>query len=541
MKCDQLILGNIVTYDTDAPYVPAMAVKDGRIAYIGTEELARKLCDEHIKVLDYGTATVYPGFVDAHCHGLMAGQRLAFECDLTPGNSMEEYCEILRKYIEKYPDRSCYKGAGWFKHAEPTAAMLDAVCADKAVILNSADAHSMWVNTKALEEAGITAELAKQKGYDLIHVDENGNPSGLLCETGTSYVRNLHPNTVEELKEALLAWQAFAFQNGLTSAGEAMADMCEGGMEAYEQLDREGKWKLRTFAYPGYSNYITSGRFDEIPARFLEDKKRCDSDHFNLAGCKIILDGVVEAHTAYLDDGYTDQPEYHGVLNVPDPEVLNRYVLLLNRAGIPVQTHAIGDGAIRLIMDAYEKAELDTCNFDIRNIVCHLQCVHKEDFIRFGAYHVIACVAPLWVPVEPDYFKTELGFLGEERAWHEYPIRSFADTGTTVVFHTDYPVSPNINPSEQLYAAVKRAASSRGPASVKNPEEGISIRQALLACTANCAYMWRKERELGTFAIGKWADCTVFDKDFLKTEDLNRVGETKLIATIVDGEEVYRA
>ena len=542
MKCDQLILGRIVTFDVDdieREYVEAMAVKDGKIIYLGSKELADHLCDENTKILDYGQHVVYPGFVDAHCHGLMAGVRLKYECDLTPGKCMQDYCDIMKKYIEDNPGRDYYSGAGWQPFEEPLASMLDEICPDKALYLTSYDAHSLWLNSKALEECGYDAAKAKQMG-SIIDVDENGNPSGLVHEQAAQYARTIHKYSIEELKQGLLAWQNFAFGQGLTGVGEAMLDMYNGGYEAYKQLDAEGKWKLRTYAYPTLPEYVLSGDYKGATER-IKEMKGTDSDHFQVAGYKIMLDGVIEGHTAYMDEPYLDQPECHGMLYIPEQEKLDELVLAMNEAGIPCHTHAMGDGATRIIMNAYEKAENKTCNFDIRNSVCHLQCVHKEDIKRFADYNVIAVVAPLWAPIEKANYEKELKYIGEKRVRDEYPIASFTKTGVSICFHSDYPVSPDINPALSIYCAEKRGMPNDIPSSIRNADEGITSLQSLFASTCNCAALWHKETELGTFAIGKRADATVFDKDFLINQDLAEVANIKLIATIIDGEEVYKA
>ena len=518
-----------------------MAVKEGRIVFLGTEKTARKICDENTAVLDYGKNTVYPGFMDAHTHGLMAGQRLAIEFDLSDGSSMQDYVDITKQYIDSHPGRTCYKGAGWNEYEEPTAAMLDAVCSDAPILLTSSDAHSCWLNSCALKQCGFDAQKAKEMGYDLVHVDENGNPSGRLCEAAGQKAREAFQPNLEEIKEGLLAWQEFAFSQGMTGVGECLLDMYEDGLKAYDELNREGKWKLRTYAYPTCREIVLGGRVSELGDHLLGLKQKYDSDHFRIMGYKVVLDGVVEAHTAYMEEDYADQPGYKGVLNIKDQDKLNELVLTVNKAGLPVHTHAIGDGAVRMILDAYEYSETETFNFELRNAACHLQCVRNEDFARFADYNVVAVVAPLWVPVEQPFFDNEIEYLGKDRAWNEYPIGSFVDAGATIAFHTDYPVTPNMNAPRSIYTAVKRGAPDKGPESVKNPDEGILPIAALLASTINCAYLFKVENELGNFRIGKKADATVFDKDFQDLDDLYHVDETKLVATIIDGEEVYRA
>ena len=225
MKADQIILGKIITLDTDLPVVEAMVVKNGLITYLGKREIAMYMKGEETQVLDYGESVVYPGFMDTHTHGLMAGQRIAFECNLVPGHSMPEYVELVRKFIEEHPGRAAYRGAGWEKHEEPTRQMLDAIAPDVPVVLTSADGHSMWLNSAALAACGYTSETVKELGEALIHVDADGNPSGVVCEKATGVPRIRFPITREELKEGLLAWQKFAFSQGITAVGEALADM----------------------------------------------------------------------------------------------------------------------------------------------------------------------------------------------------------------------------------------------------------------------------------------------------------------------------
>lgn len=440
MKADQIILGKIMTLDTDRPMAEAMVVKNGLIAYVGSRKVAMTMQGEETDVQDYGDNVIYPGFMDAHTHGLMAGQRLAFECDLVSGKSMPEYVEMVRRFIEAHPGRSCYRGAGWEMHEEPTRQMLDAVAPDVPVVLTSVDAHSMWLNTAALKACHYTAETVKELGEALIHADEHGEPSGLVCERGTAVPRSTFPITLEELKEGLLAWQSFAFSQGITAVGEAMADMYPGSLEAYSQLVAEGKWKLRTYAFPVHMTRIMTEP-EKIGEILRAEAEKYDSEYFRISGQKMIMDGVVEAHTAYMLEAYEDQPGYYGVCNMKDVDMLTTLVRSANEAGFSVHAHSIGDAASRLMLDAYQAAQEQTCNFDARNSLAHLQLISPEDIKRCGDHNVGAVVAPLWVPISPLYFQQELEYIGEDRAWSSYPIKAFEDAGACICFHTDYPVS----------------------------------------------------------------------------------------------------
>lgn len=538
-KCDSLILGRIITLDTDNNLVEAMACKDGKIVYVGDKKTAEKLCDENTKVLDYSNKYIYPGFFDSHTHGIMAGQRFMFQCSLVKGQSMQEYLDILKKYIEDNPGRSVYQGAGWAKRGEATAQMIDEICSDVPVILTSADGHSMWVNSACLKDCDLDASKAKEMGTDIVHVDENGNPNGLVSEAAMSLVMAKYAPNKQDIKEGLLAWQEFAFANGMTAVVEAAGDGYAQALEAYKELAEEGKWKLRTYSYNVHKNQMYD--CDEYVNAIKDDIQKYNSEYFKVVGAKLFFDGVVEAHTAYLIDGYEDDKDYHGVFNFKGNEDIAKNIIeKLNAENIPVHIHAIGDGASRFAMDCFESSEINNCNFTVKNCIAHLEIVKPEDIKRIGEYNVIAIVAPLWVPVDKTYFGPEVNYLGEDRAYNAYPVKSFEDAGATICFHTDYPVTSIVGYPKAFYIAKKRRDPFKGAKSVKNPDEGIDQLRSLLAVTTNAAYMVNEQDRLGRLLPGMIANCVVYDRDLLDA-DIEKVPEAKLLATIVDGELVYES
>ena len=537
-KCDTLVLGNIITLDSDVDLVSAMAIKDGTVVYVGDKDTAEKLCDEKTKVLDYSGKYIYPGFFDSHTHGSMAGQRIKFQCSLGAGQSMQEYVDIMAKYIKDNPGRSVYFGAGWVKRSEPTAKMLDEICKDVPVILTSSDGHSMWVNSICLKQCGFDGEFAKQLGTDLIHVDENGDPTGLLSETATMIVMGKFPPTKEDIKEGLLAWQEFAFEHGMTAVVDAAGDGYPEALQAYQELVEEGKWKLRTYAYDFHKELIDNP--DEYVKTIKKDIETYNSEYFKVVGSKLFFDGVVEAHTAYLVDGYEDDKNYHGVFNFAGKEEKAKEIIeKLNAENIPVHIHTVGDGAIKFAMDCIENSEINNCNFTVKNCLAHLQVVKPEDIKRIGEYNVIAIVAPLWVPAIATYFKPEVDYLGEDRAYNTYPIKSFENVGATICFHSDYPVTTIVDYPKSFYIAAKRKDPKYGAKSVKNPDEGIAQYRSLLALTVNGAYMV-SEKRLGKLVPGMIANCVVYDHNLLDS-NIDSVLDAKLVSTIIDGEVVYKA
>ena len=543
LKADSIIYGNIVTLDTDKPLAKAMVTKNGRIVYVGYKNIAEKMKGKDTTILDYGNCYVYPGFMDAHTHGPLAGEQIDLQINLRDQKSMQGYIDALDKFIKKNPNRDYYLGCGWVRYEEPTASMIDKVCKDKPVILQSSDGHSLWVNSKAMEICGVDKNYAKEFGTSEVHIDEKGNPSGLLCEKAIYHVYNHFTPSRKEMKKALLAWQKFAFSQGITAVGEAMLDCRKDYIEAYDELVKEGKWKLRTYAWKLCQNLLDTP--EKIGEQLKKDAEKYNSEYFKIAGLKIMLDGVVEARTAAMIDDYADEKGYKGVLNIKDPNKLKKIVLSANKEGFSVHTHAIGDKAAQMILDAYETVETTTCNFDSRNIICHLQCIKEEDIVRCGQYNIYAVVAPTWAPVVQPYFNQTIAYLGEKRTWKNYPIASFEKAGAPICFHTDYPVNRIMDIPLSVYTAVKRAKphcqENGGPKSVMNPDEAISSYRSLMSLTTNIACMFKQERNLGILNIGKVANATVYSEDFVDYTNVENIMNAKLIATIVDGQEVYHA
>lgn len=538
-KADQLIIGNIITMNEYKPTAEAMTVKNGLIQYVGTKEVAQALCDENTEVLDYGTNSIYPGFLEPHAHGSAAGIRMAGQARLSGG--IEECVEIMKQWMAEHPDKDSFNGGGWepWTIINPTKEPLDAICPDKPMALSSVDGHSMWVNSAMLKQCGIDAAYAKEKGPSLVHVDENGEPTGLLTESEAIAIANRAQYPVEDWMEFVLAWQDFAFSHGYTAAAEAGVELASPiCKEAYVALAKEGKLKLRTYAYRLVADDNTTPE-DEV-AKAVEDAKNMNSEYYNVIGMKIFIDGVVEAHTGWLKDGYNDQPDFHGLQRYANHDVAVRLIKAASDAGLSVHAHTIGDGAIDFMLDAIAEAETETGNFDMRNMLVHLQIVDPEQIQKFAAYNVVAATAPLWTPKSPNVLKQELEYVGEDRAEHAYPIASFINAGVVNVSHTDYPVSTVVSIPRCVYMGVMRATPGMAETTQRNAAESISRMDVLKSLTTNVAYQWHQEDRLGSLEVGKIANATVYNKDFLN-DPIEDVATAELLATIVDGQIVYKA
>ena len=536
-----IVLGNIITMDSKRPFAKAALVKNGVFAFIGDVEDVKKLAGVDAKVLDYGENFIYPGFLEAHAHGCFAGYRSIGQANLAQvgGCDYAKYREIISEFIEKNPQREIYLAAGWIQNEEYiTKSYLDEICAEKPLIMNTADAHSCLLNTKALEWAGVDSEYAKKYGYDLVHVDENGEPDGYLCEGPAFAVIHAVPVTVEEAKTYILAWQDFALAHGITTTAFAGDDLRFPEALAYYELENEGKLKLRT-----YANVIVPDNVEDPKAEIASiaaTRAKYSNEYYNIIGAKVLLDGVVEAHTAWMLEDYLDQPGYHGAERFNDHDRMVELITEADKEGLSVHAHSVGNGATHFMLDCIEDAEKITGDMDQRNIIAHLQHVTDEDIHRMAKTCTIPAVPPLWTPKEPGEYEQEVAFVGQELADKAYPIKSFFDVGANVVFHSDYPVSPIMDIQRSIYMAEKRAIPEAGEDTQRNIREAITREQSLRAVTINVARQFRQEHRMGSIEFGKLANMTVCDSDFLH-DDIEKVLQAKIVATIVDGKEVFKA
>ena len=539
-----LILGNIITMDEKKPFARAAVVKNGVFAYIGGAEEAKKLGGADAKVLDYGENFIYPGFLESHCHGHLAGDRLIGQANLAQVGLTDyaKYREIIKEFIAKNPHRAFYLASGWVENEEyVTKAYLDEICADKPLFMHTGGGHSMLLNTKALEWAGIDAEYAKKYGYDQVHVDENGEPDGYICEGPVFEIVPKLPTTLEDAKAYLLAWQDLALRSGFTAVCDAGAEVVyRDSPKAYHELEREGKLKLRTYAYMYVHDNIEDPKA-EI-ARIAAERAELSGEYFHIVGAKAFLDGVTEAHTAWQNQDYADEPGYHGVERFNDHDKMVELITEADKEGLSVHVHSEGGGATHFMLGCIEDAEKITGNMDQRNVLAHLHFVTDEDIRRMAATGSIPAVPPLWTAEIPGHYEIEVSYVGKELAENSYPIKSFYDLGANVVFHSDYPVSPMMNVKYSIYMAETRTLpKDLGVESIPhNVKEAITREQSLRAMTINVARQWRQEHRMGSIEFGKIANMTVFDCDFLH-DNLEKVAQANIVATIVDGEEVYRA
>ncbi len=538
MKIDLAILGgSVYTVAASASRAEAVAVTGGRIVAVGSDHEIRELIGVATDVVELEGQTVLPGFQDAHihfAHGGMAAQT----CDLFESTSPEQHAEVVVAYAAAHPVAPWIVGGGWsmddFGGAMPTAALLDAVVPDRPIVLETRDGHTSWVNSRALELAGISAGTPDPAG-GVIDRDAAGIPSGTLQETAMRLVTRLLPEpSAADWERAIRDAQRTLHALGITACQEASLD--EMLFAPYRALAERGALTMRTEGNLLWSDDADDDLIDAL----LERRARGTIGRLRIRGAKLFQDGVVESKTAAMLDAYRDADgtvtEAFGV-SLIEPERLRRIVRLLDRHRFQVHLHAIGDRAVRESLDALEGAAEVNGRRDARHHLAHVQFVAAADVPRFGDLGVIANVTPYWA-VSSGYVRDlTLPFVSPEAGATMYPFGSILRAGGRLAFGSDWNVSTP-DPLLQVEVAVTRKRPGCDGDDPLLPHETLSLDQAIAAATMGSAFVNHLDGETGSLEPGKLADIVVLDRD-LFDRGAGAIGEARVATTLVEGEVVY--
>ncbi len=537
--------GVIYTVDEGRTSAEAIAVRGDTIVFVGSSADAEGWIDGDTKVVDVGGKLVLPGLIDSHAHAT-SGVSDIYEVALYGIGSVEEYQQAIADFVASKSGLTALQGAGWinsvFGEHGPTAAMLDAVCADIPAVLYSEDYHSVWVNTKTLALAGVTAETPTPEG-GVIERDAGGNPTGTLRENAVALVADVIPAyTTEQMVEGLSYFQEFAHSLGLTTVYiPSMPSGDTTGLQALHELDASGALTIRFPTAMDLSPEDDVSRVDEIVAA----QKAEEGGNYEIVAAKIFMDGVLEGVTAYLEEPYVVRPEYRGEL-LWDPQHYNEMCAALDKAGIQIHVHSIGDAATRITLDGFAYARGQNGERDSRNMITHLQLVNAADIARFADLGVIAVPQPYWFVVD-TYYAQAVDYVGQERADKQYPMKSFFDAGVTVASGSDYPVSWPPDPMLAIEIGVTRTVPEASEIYVDpdyntalSPAECVTVQQMIESFTINGARAIFKENKIGSLEVGKKADMVVLSQNILAI-DPKQIHSTVPLLTYFAGQEVYRS
>lgn len=526
--------GVVYTMSPSRPWADAVAVRDGRVVYVGEDSGVDKFVGIATAVVDLGGRLVLPGFQDSHAHPLSGGLELG-ECNLYTARTPAEVEGAIRAYVSQHPDLPWIRGNGWqlpvFPGANPKREMLDRLVPDRPAFFYAADGHSAWVNSKALEAAGITRETPDPPN-GRIERDASGSPSGTLREAAVGLVSQHLPaySTQDRIGAARRAL-AEANRFGITSITDA--DAGPDYLEAYRALDDQNQLTARVYAALHSERNPVEGETSRLVAlrrRYTGSRLRADQ-------VKFFADGVIEARTAALLAPYLGHGKEAGALNYT-PEDLTARITALDRQGFQIHIHAIGDRAIRVSLDALEHARRENGRHDARPIIAHIELFDPADLPRFRELGVIASFQAFWAQADEYIRDLTLPTLGPARSRWIYPIGTMLNSGAVVVGGSDWTVS-SLNPLDAIEVAITRRSVDGPPGPAWIPEERADLPRMLAAYTINAAYANRAERETGSIEPGKLGDLIVLDRNLFAIP-VTEIHKAKVLLTLVEGHEVYR-
>jgi predicted amidohydrolase YtcJ len=508
----------------------AVAVRDGRIVAVGATADVRELIGPRTDVVELQGETLLPGFQDAHVHPI-GGGLLADRCDLHDlPESADAYLEAIGRYAAAHPDRSWILGSGWalsaFLGEEPRREELDRVVGDRPVLLESNDGHCAWVSSAALRLAGVTAATEDPRGGRITR-DEHGEPAGTLLDVAVNLVAGLVPEPSHaELVEGLRNAQRQLHRLGITAWQDAW--VTPAYLAAYRQAAEEGWLTARVTAALWWER---EQGLEQIEA-FEELRRSAAVGRLKAGSVKLMLDGILESRTAYMVDPYTGTSE-RGVPFI-DPGLLLEAVAELDRRGFQAHFHAIGDGAVRLALDAVEEARRRNGPTDGRHHAAHLEVVNPDDVPRFAPLGMTANIQPFWAADDAQMQELRIPILGPERAEWQYVFRSLCDAGARLAGGSDWTVT-TANPLLEMEVATRRVYPSTRDMAPFTPAQRLTLDEALAAFTIGSAYANHLDGETGTIEVGKMADLVLLDRDIRPTEFL---GDATVVTTYVEGERV---
>lgn len=524
--------GRVRTMDRAMPLAESVAVHQGRIFAVGSNDDLDSLRSAGTRTIDLDGATLMPGFIDAHTHFISGGMSLA-NVNLVGATTMAEMQRRVAEKVETTRDGNWITGRGWDhtkrtdEAAWPTKEEIDAVAPDHPIYLGRVDGHVGWANSRALALAGITKDSADPYGGQIMR-GEDGEPTGILLETAKNLVQNLVP-------EPDLAARERGLKLALEEAGRFGVTSIHDNAPAedlalYQEFRRRDDLTVRV-------NGLIRGW--EVERPFLEPmiaigaQTGFGDDWIKLGALKLSLDGTLGSRTAAMLEPYSDDPGNSGVFRITQEE-LDPIVERAHRNHIQVALHAIGDAACKMALDSFEKATKAYSWPDHRHRIEHEQVITAEDMRRFPQLGVIASLQPCHAVTDLVWVEDR---VGPERVKLAYAWRSFVDIGTRICLGTDWPVE-TLDPRVGLYESVTRDGLDGNPPGGRWPEESLTIDEALRGYTIDAAFAEFSEDRKGTITSGKLADLVVLADDPTAIEPAQLLA-MEVLATMVEGRTVY--
>jgi len=528
---DTIFLARVVTLEPDTPLAEAVAVRNGRIVYVGDRDGATRALGDSAFVVDWSSHTLYPGFTDSHGHLAGLGRAL-FALDLRGTRSKQE---LLARLTGATAGSGWLLGRGWDQNGWPDKSMpiaqdIDSVVSDRPVALVRIDGHALVANTTALGAADITAETPDPAGGRIERDPTTGAPTGLLIDTAMSLVESVLPQPrADEIERHLLAAVEHLLPMGITEVHDAGTSVA--AYSALERLARSRRLKLRVYAMFDAN--------DETGRLLMQREPTVGSfgGRLSARAIKLLADGALGSRGAWLTEPYADAPKQSGLAVTPQHELM-AVAREAHERGYQIAVHAIGDAANRTVLHVFEvvfaRALRRGASASRRGGIEHAQVFDPEDYRRAASMGVIASIQPSQAVSDMGWTEAR---LGPRRTRWTHAWRSLADGGVRLALGSDFPVE-DASPLLGIHAAATRTDPSGFPPGGWLPAQRLTLEEALRGYTEGAAFAAFEEDLRGTIRVGKLADFTVLDRDLLQhaPEDVTK---TQVVATVVGGEVVW--
>lgn len=534
-------------------WASAVAVRDGRIAALGDDTDVLELAGPGTERVHAPGGLVLPGFQDAHVHAPFAGRNL-LRIWLNDLEGRQAYLDAIAAYARANPDEPWIVGGGWamehFPGGTPRKEDLDAIVPDRPVFLFNRDVHGAWVNSRALEFAGIDRRTPDPTDGRIERDPVTGEPTGTLHEGAAYSYNDTHvplPGQAE-WEAAILTAQGHLHALGITGWQDAW--VTPATQQAYQTLAADGRLTARVVGALWWDRHQGLEQITDLLARrerglAVTSPRAHLGSGFHPTSVKIMTDGVLENHTGALLEPYCDGCGGHSDnrgLTYIDQEVLAAALVELDGHGFQVHQHAIGDRAVRNALDAVAAARAANGVGDRRHHIAHLQLVHPDDIKRFAELNVVANLQTYWAKNEPQMDDLTVPFLGPERALQQYPFADLLACGTRLAMGSDWAVT-TADPLRQLEVAITRTDPDNRSNAPFLPDQRLPLDDALDAFTLGSAYV-NHDEQAGAVEVGRRADLVLLDRDLFApgfvTPDAAPLADARAVLTIAAGQVVYR-
>jgi len=542
------INGKIYTVNEAQLWAEAVAIKDGKFIKVGSNAEVEVLSGENTKVIDLNGQFVMPGIVDMHAHPFTGVDMGIGGISLnTPGNP-EEIINDIKNYVQANPDKDVILGGNWnvggtFKNDSPDKKILDEIAPDVPIFLLSQSGHSAWVNSKALELAGVDENYQNEGAYIFDRYEGTNEPSGTARDMGMAIImRALHYLSPEEFAPYLKKEFERYTKNGVTAIQPAEGS--PSWLLGAAILEKENELDVRLFPALDWLTSQLRALNDEKTLAFIDDWESYQTELIKPHYVKIFADGSADAHTLLLSEVYADDPSTKGSMFLPF-EDYRKAILEFHSNDISVHVHTLGDGSATQIIDIFEEAEKLYPNSKGTLHFGHAPFVQEKDLDRLAKLKKVTVnFSPMLAIPHPQmdlFLKTP---FGEERYQQQYPVKSTLDRGITVGFGSDFPSSLVPDPDSFYYMQgwVTREVPGKPELGTMNNENAISVEQVIKGFTLGGAQALGNnyDQEFGSIEEGKSADMIVLDRNLLDISSSD-IHNTKVATTIFRGKVVYQA